>query len=75
MLGDVTAGRSFQEIADTNRLSVKRVQQIVEFAFLSPHLVRRVIEGRQPSFLTADWRLKKEIPADWAAQDVLFRTA
>lgn len=74
MLGDVMAGRSFQEIADTNALSVKRVQQILEFAFLSPRAVRRVIEGRQPSFLTADWCLKNEIPADWSAQDVLFRT-
>ncbi|MEZ5732821.1 MAG: recombinase family protein [Paracoccaceae bacterium] len=75
MLGDVLSGRSFREIADTNALSVKRVQQIVEFAFLSPHSVRRIIEGRQPSFLTADWCLKNEIPADWSAQDALFRTA
>ncbi|MCY1127251.1 hypothetical protein OU426_10335 [Frigidibacter sp. RF13] len=75
MLADAMAGRCFQEIADTNALSVKRVQQIVEFAFLSPHSVRRVIEGRHPSFLTADWCLKNEIPADWVAQDLLFRTA
>ena len=75
MLGDVMSGRSFQDIASDHALSVKRVQQIVEFAFLSPHSVRRVIEGRQPSFLTADWCLKNEFPADWNAQDALFRTA
>ena len=73
MLGDVMAGRSFQEIADTNALSVKRVQQILEFAFLSPRSLRQIIEGRQPSFLSADWCLKNEIPANWNTQDVLFR--
>ena len=71
----ITKGDSFQAIADDNGLSVKRVQQILEFAFLSPSTVRLVIEGRQPSFLTTDWCLKNEIPADWNAQDVLFRTA
>lgn len=74
-IDQVARGRSFQEIADTNALSVKRVQQILEFAFLSPHSVRQVIEGRQPSFLTAEWCLKNEIPADWNAQDAIFRIA
>ena len=74
-LGEVTGGRSFQEIAENHGLSVKRVQQILEYAFLSPFTVRQVIEGRQPPFLTTDWCLKNEIPADWRAQDVLFRTA
>ncbi|WP_347310434.1 recombinase family protein [Defluviimonas sp. SAOS-178_SWC] len=75
MLDDVTAGRSFQDIAEGHGVSVKRVQQILEFAFLSPHSVRQIIEGRQPSFLTADWCLKNDIPADWSAQDALFRAA
>lgn len=74
MLGEVMAGRRFQEIAKGHALSVKRVQQLLEFAFLSPLTVRQSIEGRQPSFLTADWCPKNEIPADWSAQDVHFHT-
>ncbi|MCB1466700.1 MAG: recombinase family protein [Rhizobiaceae bacterium] len=75
MLDEVMAGRSFQDIASDHALSVKRVQQIIEFAFLSPRSVRQIIEGRQPSFLTADWCLKNDIPADWSAQDALSRSA
>lgn len=75
MLDDVTAGRSFQDIAEGHGVPVKRVQQILEFAFLSPLMVRQIIEGWQPSFLTADWCLKNDIPADWSAQDALFRSA
>lgn len=74
-LHQLTQGRSFQEIADGHALSVKRVQQIIEFASLSPETERSVIEGRQPSFLTTDWCLKNEIPADWSQQATLFRAA
>ncbi|WP_347310446.1 recombinase family protein [Defluviimonas sp. SAOS-178_SWC] len=74
-LGEVTGGRGFQEIAEAYGLSVKRVQQVLEFAFLSPTTVRQLIEGRQPSFLTTDWCLKNEIPVAWSAQDLLFHRA
>ncbi len=70
----ITKDQSAQTIAERNSLSVKRVQQIIEFAFLGPDAVRQIIEGRQPSFLTADWCLNHEIPADWAAQQMLFLT-
>ncbi len=71
----ITKGQSAQAIAEKNGISVKRVQQIIEFAFLGPDAVRQIIEGRQPPFLTADWCLKHEIAADWAAQQMLFLTA
>lgn len=64
----ILSGQSVQQIAKAHNLSARRVQQTVEFGFLSPDIVRRVIEGRQPAFLTADWCLKHEIPADWTAQ-------
>ncbi len=63
-----TSGQSVQQIAEQNDLSVRRVQQALEFAFLSPDVVRQVVEGRQPAFLTADWCLKNEINVDWAEQ-------
>ncbi len=58
----ITSGQSVQQIAEASGLSVRRIQQTVEFAFLSPEVVSLVLEGRQPSFLTADWCLKHEIP-------------
>jgi len=71
----IIKGASFQEVASDNGLSVKRVQQILEFAFLSPSLVTQVAEARQSALLTAEWCLRHETPADWAAQDALFRDA
>lgn len=74
-LEQIKSGSSAEEIAVTNSLSVKRVQQVVEFAFLAPDIVRQIIEGRQPAFLTTDWCLKNEIPVDWADQAQVFGTA
>lgn len=71
----ITSGQSVQHIADVSGMSVRRVQQTVEFAFLSPDMVRQVVDGRQPVFLTTDWCLKHEIPVDWAAQANLFKVA
>lgn len=71
----ITSGQSIQQIAEVNDLSVRRVQQTLEFAFLSPDVVRQVIEGRQPEFLTADWCLKHEIPVGWPDQSRLFSPA
>lgn len=71
----ITSGKSPQQIAEDNSLSPRRVQQTLEFAFLSPDVVRNVIEGRQPTFLTADWCLKHGIPVDWVDQTRKFSAA
>jgi len=72
ILDMITSGQSVQQIAEASGISVRRVQQTAEFAFLSPDIVRQVVEGRQPPFLTADWCLKHEIPVDWAEQSHQF---
>jgi hypothetical protein len=71
-LGRITSGQSVQQIADENHLSARRVQQTLEFAFLAPDVVRQVVEGRQPAFLTTDRCLKNEINVDWAEQAQQF---
>jgi site-specific DNA recombinase len=71
-LAMITSGQTVQQIADASGLSVRRVQQTAEFAFLSPDVTRLISEGRQPAFLTADWCLKHEISADWAEQAQLI---
>ncbi len=64
----ITSGQTVPQIADAHKLSVRRVQQTVEFAFLSPDVVAQIVGGRQTDFLTADWCLKHVIPVDWAEQ-------
>ena len=68
----IKSGQTAQQIADVQDISARRVQQTLEFAFLSPDVTRQIIKGQQPPFLTADWCLKQEIPVDWAEQTRLF---
>ena len=41
---------------------------MLEFAFLSPEVLASIAAGRQPPWLTTDWCLGHDIPADWTAQ-------
>lgn len=68
----IISGLTVQQVAEAHTLSARRIQQTLEFAFLSPDVVRQVVEGQQPACLTADWCLKHEIPVDWTAQPGLL---
>lgn len=54
----VRSGKTFAEIAEIEAVSKRRVQQVVELAFLAPDVIRAVREGRQPVGMTSD-RLKR----------------
>ena len=71
-LANIKTGQSTQEIAEARGLSKKRVQQILEFALLSPATVQLVLDATPPDWLTTDWCLTREIPANWADQAALF---
>lgn len=75
LLEMIAAGQSLKRIAEVHEMSVRRVQQTLEFAFLSPAVVQQILEGRQPGFLTTDWCLKNEIPVAWADQTRSFKTS
>ena len=61
-------GHTFDEIASESGTSKRRVQQIVELAFLAPDIVRDITKGLQPTGLTSDWCLRHALPAEWQAQ-------
>jgi site-specific DNA recombinase len=71
-LANIKAGQSAQKIAEAQGLSRKRVQQILEFSFLSPATIQRALDATLPDWLTTDWSLTHEIPANWAEQAALF---
>ncbi|MDU8945963.1 recombinase family protein [Ovoidimarina sediminis] len=54
----VRSGKTFAEIANAEGVSKRRVQQLIELAFLAPDVIRAVREGRQPVGMTSD-RLKR----------------
>ena len=61
-------GQSFEAVAAEAGSSKRRVQQLIDFAFLAPDIVRAVSQGSQPMGLTSDWCLRHDLPSDWLAQ-------
>ena len=64
----IKAGKSFAEIANAQQTSKRRVQQMIDLAFLAPDIVRDALEGAQPLGLTSDWLLRHELPTNWKEQ-------
>ncbi|MCP5073902.1 MAG: recombinase family protein [Rhodobacteraceae bacterium] len=67
-------GQSVEAIAAEAGTSKRRVQQVIDLAFLAPDLVRDVTNGAQPMGLTSDWCLRHDLPSDWQAQRQLIAT-
>ena len=52
----------------------RRIQQIIEFAFLAPDIVRDVLEGKQPVGFTSKWCSRHILPSDWSEQRQILAT-
>ena len=61
-------GQSFESIAAEAGTSKRRVQQVMDLAFLAPDIVRDITNGTQPMGLTSDWCLRHDLPASWQAR-------
>jgi site-specific DNA recombinase len=60
---------SLAEIARRERLAVRYVGRVIRLAFLAPDIVESIVEGRQPTSLTAEAVTRHiEIPLEWRAQ-------
>ena len=67
----LTAGKvsSFKEIGILEKLSSSHVSRVTLLAFLSPEIVKGILEGRHPPSLTSDSLMKSlPLPTDWAEQ-------
>lgn len=73
-LAAIKNGQTFSEIAEAEGISKRRMQHLIEFAFIAPDIVRRVYEGQQPVGLTSEFLLRNEIPIGWRDQRELFAT-
>ncbi len=70
----IRSGKTYSEIAEAEGASKRRIQHLVELAFLAPDVIRNVWEGKQPIGLTSDWLKSHSIPPVWNEQRELFRT-
>ncbi|MGB3316870.1 MAG: hypothetical protein WBB85_20975, partial [Albidovulum sp.] len=65
---EIKAGRSFEEIAETEGTSRRRVQQMIDLAFLAPDIIRDVLDGKQPIGFSSDWCKTHALPSSWDEQ-------
>jgi len=69
----IVAGQTFGEIAEGEGVSKRRVQQLIELAFLAPDVIRDAFAGRQPTGLTSEWLVRHSFSAVWHEQREMFR--
>ncbi len=68
---DILDGKTTQEIANRDRVCVQYVRRILNLSFLSPKIVRAILNGTQP----ADCTLKKLLSiksSNWHEQEQIF---
>ncbi|WP_296431640.1 DUF5681 domain-containing protein [Yoonia sp.] len=70
----IKSGKTFTEIAASEGASKRRIQQMIDLAFLAPDIIRDVLDGKQPVGFTSDWFKQHGLPSDWAAQRQLLAT-
>ncbi|KIN75528.1 Recombinase [Sulfitobacter mediterraneus KCTC 32188] len=70
----IKAGQTLSEIAKANGISSRRVQQMIELAFLAPDITNGILDGTQPFGLTSHWCKQHAIPANWQDQRALIAT-
>ncbi|MEQ8306892.1 MAG: hypothetical protein RIA09_10045 [Hoeflea sp.] len=64
----IKQGKTFEQIAATETLSICRVHQVIALAFLAPDILKSITQGEQLVGLTAQWLAKNPMPTDWQAQ-------
>ena len=60
---------SLAAIAAREGLAVRYVGRLIRLAFLAPEIIESIVEGRQPTTLTAEALTRRiELPLSWSAQ-------
>ena len=73
-LARIKAGEAFAQLSDTEGTPKRRIQQMIDLAFLAPITIRDVMDGKQPLGFTSDWCLRHDLPSDWQDQRALLAT-
>ncbi len=71
-LAMVIAGKTFTEIADSEGVSKRRVQDVTNLALLAPDVLDGIATGDQPDGLTTDYLIKTRFSAVWSEQHAQF---
>ena len=70
----VIAGKTFSEIAHSEGVSKRRVQDVTNLALLAPDVLDRIAAGEQPDGFKTDHLIKTRFSAVWPEQLEQFAT-
>jgi DNA invertase Pin-like site-specific DNA recombinase len=70
----VKAGKTLSDVARENNTSSRRIQQMIELAFLAPDITNMILQGNQPLGLTSEWCKQHPLPGNWQDQRALIAT-
>jgi len=65
---EIKNGQTFAQIAARAGTSKRRVQDVIDLAFLAPDIIEQAVNGTLPLHFTSDYLIKAGVPADWATQ-------
>jgi DNA invertase Pin-like site-specific DNA recombinase len=64
----IKAGMTFDQVAKANNITKRRLLQIIDLAFLAPDIVKSIMTGDQPDWLTSKWLGQNPLPSNWQSQ-------
>jgi hypothetical protein len=73
-LSMIKEGKSLDDVARQDNTLRRRIQRVIQFAFLAPDIVQIILDGRQPIGLTSEWMLRHKLPNEWQDQRALIAT-
>ena len=66
-------GETFATIASREGTSRRRIQDVIDLAFLAPDILQQVIAGTLPPQVATDVLIKRGVPGRWTEQRLLFK--
>ena len=69
----IKRGETFAKIAACEGTSKRRIQDVVDLAFLAPDILQQVIAGTLPSQAASDVLIKRGVPGRWTEQRLLIK--
>ena len=69
---EIRAGRSVSYILHAQNIPEGRIWKRIHLAFLSPKLLRAIVDGTTNLDLTIKMLTQHDLPLDWLEQEALF---
>ena len=69
----IKRGQTFAKIAAREGTSKRRIQDVVDLAFLAPDILQQVIAGTLRPQAASDVLIKRGVPGRWTEQRLLIK--